>query len=300
MNHVATLIADPSRAALDGRHVEAAVAALHAQGAAVGAPDWLADGEACDLPFSGLSKDAALGALRARLEESPVDIATLSAQGRRKAVLVADMDSTMITSESLDELAVRAGVGDAVKAITARSMNGEIDFREALRVRVAMLEGLPVAALEDVARRIEPMEGAETLIATMRAAGAYTVLVTGGFTFFSALVCRRLGIDRDVANVLEISDAKLTGRLVEPVLTRDGKRDALLRIAAERGVPLGATLAVGDGANDLDMIASAGLGVAFRARPVVAAIARTRIDHGDLTALLFLQGYRRREFRSAV
>ncbi|MFO0996464.1 MAG: phosphoserine phosphatase SerB [Alphaproteobacteria bacterium] len=300
MNHVATLIGNPERAPLESTHIEAAAAALRAQGAAVEAPDWLGEREACDVPFTGLPSDAALAALRRSLRDNPIDIAIQPVSGRRKAILVADMDSTMITSESLDELAVHAGVGDEVKAITARSMNGEIDFREALKVRVAMLKGLPTSALEDVARGIVPTAGAATLIATMRASGAYTVLVTGGFSYFSTRVCRQLGFDRGVANVLEIVDGQLTGRLVEPVLTRDGKRQTLLDIAAERRVSLDATLAVGDGANDLEMIRTAGMGVAFRAKPVVASVARTRVDHGDLTALLFFQGYRRREFRNAA
>lgn len=295
MTFVLTLIAGQAGQALDHSIVDAARAVL---GAEAGAPDWLAESVACDISFAGATPGAAMASARARLGKAPIDLFAQEAAGRRKSLLVADMDSTMITSESLDELAAHAGVKDAVAALTARAMNGEIDYRSSLRARVAMLEGLPVTALAEVAARMEATQGARALVRTMRANGAYTLLVTSGFRFFSAHVRTALGFDQDISNELETADGKLTGKVVEPILNRDGKREALERTAAERGIPLGRALAVGDGANDLDMLARAGLGVAFRAKPVVAAAARARIDHADLTALLYLQGYRRDEIVS--
>jgi phosphoserine phosphatase len=231
--------------------------------------------------------------LRARLA---IDVALLRSENRRKRLLIADMDSTMIENETLDELAEEAGIGDRIAAITARSMRGEIDFADALRERVAMLAGLEVGALDRTAARIRPTAGAETVVRTMRAAGAFTALVSGGFKFCTALVRVRLGFDVDDANDLVIADGKLTGALVEPVLDQNAKRVALERFAAARGITAADCLAVGDGANDLAMLGTAGLGVAYRGKPIVAAAAGVRIDHGDLTALLYLQGYTKAEF----
>ena len=296
MTSVLTLIAGIDGPALDHSIAEQARAALADCGADAGAPDWLAAGAACDIPFAGPAAEAAQAAVRARLGARPVDLAAQAAAGRRKRLFVADMDSTMITGESLDELAAYAGKKDEVAALTARAMNGEIDYRSSLRARVAMLKGLKLSAMEEVAARIAATPGARTLVQTMRAHGAHTLLITSGFRYFSSRVRDALGFHDAISNDLEMDGDRLTGAVKEPILNRDGKREALERAAAERGIPLEAALAVGDGANDLDMLARAGLGVAFRAKSVVAAAARARVDHADLTALLYLQGYRRDEF----
>ncbi|MCX7685040.1 MAG: phosphoserine phosphatase SerB [Acetobacteraceae bacterium] len=294
MPHCLTLIARPG--ALSPDHAAAAREALRALGALTGGPDWLSEAEACDIPFEQLSPDQATAAARAALGGAPVDAIATPRAGRRKRLLLADMDSTIVEGETLDELAAHAGLKEKIAAITARSMNGEIDFATALRERVAMLKGLPVAALERTWEGVRDTPGAAELVATMRANGAACVLVSGGFTFFTARVAARLGFDSHLANVLEVEGDVLAGRVQEPILDRDAKLAALKRLSAERGLPLSATAAVGDGANDLAMLAAAGLGVAWRAKPVVAAAARARLDHADLTGLLFAQGYRRSEF----
>ena len=214
------------------------------------------------------------------------------------------MESTIIEQELIDELAGYVGLREKISAITTRAMRGELDFEAALRDRVAMLEGLDASVLDGVyAKRVTLMPGAEALIRTMKASGAYCTLVSGGFTVFTERVAKRLGFDEHQANVLEINNGKLTGRVREPILGRAAKRAALERIAAARGLDLSETMAVGDGANDLDMLAAAGLGVAFRAKPKVQEAARALpngavINHADLTALLYLQGYDRGEFRN--
>ena len=220
-----------------------------------------------------------------------MDVLVTRARGRRRGLLVADMDSTIVTSETLDDLAEHAGLKAEIAAITACSMNGEIDFGEALRQRVAMLKGLELAALEATAADIRLMPGARTLVATMKRHGALTALVSGGFTVFTARVAAMCGFDRHRANILLNDGTVLTGTVAEPILDRDAKRDALREFAQERGVRLIAALAVGDGANDLAMIAEAGLGVAFHARPVLRDAAPNRVDYADLRALLFAQGY---------
>jgi len=296
MPHVLTLVAP--QGALDPALVTRARAALDALGAAPGTPDWLSDREAADIPFIG-APDQAVAAARAALAAAPVDAIATSAEGRRKRLLVADMDSTIVTSETLDELAAFAGLKEKISEITRRAMNGELDFHQALTARVAMLEGLSVTALEGTWAGTEMMPGAAELVGTMREAGAVTCLASGGFTYFTGRVAERLGFHEHVSNTLLTESGKLTGRVAEPIFDRDAKLATLKRLAAEHGMPMSATLAVGDGANDLDMIRAAGLGVAFRAKPVVAAAAGARVDHGDLTALLFAQGYRRSEFRMA-
>jgi phosphoserine phosphatase len=297
MPHVLTLIAPPGGlpAALPAR----LRAALEGLGASAGPAEWLAPEEAADLPFDNLSPDQAVAAARMALEGAPVDAIAQPAEGRRKRLLVADMDSTIVTSETLDELAAYAGLKERIAAITRRSMNGELDFRQALVERVAMLEGLSTEALEGTWAQTEIMPGAAVLVATMRAQGAYCCLASGGFTFFTGRVADRLGFDLHVSNTLLHEGGRLTGRVAEPIFDRDAKLVTLKRLAAERGLALAETLAVGDGANDLDMIRAAGLGVAYRAKPVVAAAARARVEHGDLTALLFAQGYRRQDFVKA-
>jgi len=297
MDAILTLIAAPDKAKLDGPTVGRAVGALADQGAkGITPPDWLAKGIACDIRFSGLPPATAKSLVAQALNGQPVDAVVQPRAHRRKRLLVADMDSTMITGETVDELAARAGVGRKVKKITARTMQGELDFTDSLRARVALLAGLGEAALTDVRdNALITMPGARALVATMRAHGAYAALVSGGFTWFTEAVAAHLGFDAHQGNRLEIVDGALTGRLHEPIINRGGKRRALRAIAKERGIRLAESLAVGDGANDLDMLGGAGLGVAFRAKPMVAASAPAHIDHGDLTALLYLQGYRQSE-----
>ena len=251
-------------------------------------PVVLSAGEAADIPLSVPLDQAAL---RAAIEDKPIDAIVTKARGRRKALLVADMDSTIVTGETLDELAGFAGIGEQIAAITARAMNGELDFKGALRERVAMLKGLDLGALERTWQQVRLTPGARELVATMRANGALTALVSGGFTFFTGKVAAELGFDVHRSNVLLDDGAALTGQVAEPILDRDSKLAALHELAVQRGVKLHATLAVGDGANDLDMIRAAGLGVAFHAKPIVAKEARAKVDHAGLRALLFAQGY---------
>ncbi len=290
MSHVLTLVAPAG--ALPSRSVSRVRAALEGIGASVGTPDWLAPGEAADIPFDGLASEQAAAAARGALGGEAVDVIAQPAEGRRKRLLLADMDSTVVTSETLDELAAFAGLKDRIAAITKRAMDGELDFIQALAERVGMLAGLPVSALERTWEATEMTPGAAELVATMRAAGAHCVLVSGGFTFFTARVAERLGFHAHNSNTLLTRDGKLTGRVADPVLDRHAKLATLKRVAAELGLPLSAALAVGDGANDLDMIRAAGLGVAFKAKPIVAAAARAKVDHSDLRALLFAQGFR--------
>jgi phosphoserine phosphatase len=260
------------------------------------AVDVLSPGEAVDIP---LPAPPDLDAVRAALEGAPIDAIVTGAAQRRKHLLVADMDSTIVTSETLDELADFAGLKPRIAAITARAMNGELDFKAALRERVGMLAGLKVDALEQTWARVRLTPGARELVATMRAHGAFTALVSGGFSFFTARVAALCGFDLHRSNELLHDGTALTGRVAEPILDRDTKLNTLLALAEQHGLPTAATLAVGDGANDLDMLDAAGLGVAFHAKPVVAAAAQARVDHGDLRALLFAQGYRAGEIVAA-
>lgn len=296
MTSVLTLIADPLQERLDDSMLVPVRGALEALGATVEAADWLAPATACDLPFSGAAEDAAHAAAAQVLAGRRIDVIALPRAGRRKRVLVADMESTIIRQEMLDEIGAEIGIGPRIAEITRRAMNGEIDFKGALRERVGLLAGVPTRLLEDLKARIELMPGAAVLLATLKKHGVHTALVSGGFRTYTGFIRDRLGFDEDHANELETADGKLTGRAVEPILDKDSKLASLTRIAAEHQVPLAATLTVGDGANDLPMLKAAGLGVAFRAKPVVAAEARARVDHGDLTALLYAQGYRQAEF----
>ena len=228
---------------------------------------------------------------------APVDIAVQEANDRKKKILIADMDSTMIDQECIDELADEVGVKERVAEITARSMNGEIAFEPALRERVALLRGLDIAVVERIVEnRLTLASGGRALVATMRADGAWTALVSGGFDVFTQRIGAMLGFDENRANRLIERDGRLTGEVAAPILGRAAKAEALHDISARLGLAPADTIAVGDGANDLDMIRLAGTGVALHAKRSVAAEARIRIDHGDLTALLYLQGYRREEF----
>ncbi len=258
-------------------------------------PDWLAPGKACDLQLEVADPETARAILARSVEGHGVDFAVQEREGRRKRLLVADMESTMIRNEMIDELAELAGIRSRVEAVTEQAMNGEIDFDGALRVRVELLVGLPVTALEQAGERLEIEAGARELVATMRRHGAMTALVTGGFGCFADKVRAELGLDRQHSNELMVTDGRICGRLREPILDGDAKLSILLTLCAELGIPPEQAAAVGDGANDLPMLAAAGLGVAFHGKPIVAAAASFRVDHGDLKALLYFQGYREDE-----
>ncbi|BAT59360.1 phosphoserine phosphatase [Variibacter gotjawalensis] len=266
---------------------------------------WLAPAEAWEVIFVA-SEDDDLAPLIARVRthigKRPIDANIVSAElhFRRKKLLIADMDSTMIEQECIDELAAHAGLKDHVAAITERAMRGEIAFEPALRERVGLLKGLPVTVIDDVLReRITLMPGAKTLLSTMRASGAHTCLVSGGFTAFVERVAKDLGYHESHSNVLGVTDAKLDGSVKEPILGREAKLATLIALRNTLHIAKPETLAVGDGANDLAMLGEAGLGVAYRAKPAVAAAAHARIEHADLTALLYLQGYKKDEFATA-
>lgn len=295
MSLVATLIANPRERALTPALGDKAFAAVKAT-----ALYWLADGIACDIALNDgvLAADAARD-LRAALQDAPVDVVVQDAESRRKKMLLADMDSTMICQECIDELADEAGIKDHVAAITARAMNGEIEFEPALRERVALLKGLPVSVIEHVIEsRITLMPGGHELVQTMRANGAYTVLVSGGFTSFTSRIAAMIGFDENRANVLLEENGVLSGMVAEPILGKQAKLDTLEETAARLGLTPDDAIVVGDGANDLAMIERAGSGVALHAKPAVSARARMRIDHGDLSALLYIQGYRQTDFKS--
>jgi phosphoserine phosphatase len=293
MTHVATLISNPARLALN----EAALAAARAALPNAQAPRWLDAGIAADIPFTANSAASATDRVRAAIGNAPVDVVVQPLAARRKRLFVADMDSTMIGQECIDELADYAGLRAHVAAITERAMRGEVAFEPALRERVALLKGLPVAVVDEVIeKRITLTPGARTLIATMRASGALTCLVSGGFTLFTGRIAALAGFDEHRGNTLIVEDGKLAGRVAEPILGRDAKLATLIELRDRLGLSPNDTLAAGDGANDIPMLQGAGLGVAYRAKPAVAAAAHARIDHGDLTALLYLQGYSRAEF----
>jgi phosphoserine phosphatase len=293
MSLVMTVIAGPRA----GGALPGLVAALAASLPLAGSPDWLAPATVCDLLLAGIAPEVAEAVARQAIGGAAIDVVVQPTAGRRKRVLVADLESTIIQNEMLDELADFVGMRAHVAEITRRAMNGELDFAAALAERVALLKGLPASVLDEAASRIRLMPGARALLATSRAAGVCTALVSGGFTVFAGRIAAELGFDRVVANRLDIVDDRIAGRRIAgtveaPIVTGGTKRDALLALAEECAVARSATLAVGDGANDLPMLLEAGLGIAFRAKPAVAAAARWRIDHADLTALLYAQGYR--------
>jgi len=289
---VATLIADPQGERLSEATVDRAAQALRG----VERRRWLDEGVAADLVFTG-EMEPKRGALEAALADEPVDVIMQPLAGREKRLLVADMDSTLIGQESVDELAAHAGVGAHVARITERAMRGDIAFEPALRERVALLAGLAESVIDEaMANRITLNHGARTLVQTMKARGARAVVVSGGFRPFTRAIAARLGADEDRANELDIADGKLTGRAIEPIQGGDAKLAALKEIAGAMGLRLADTMAVGDGANDLAMLLAAGLGVAYRAKPKVAEAVQARVDHGDLTALLYAQGISRQDF----
>ncbi len=284
MDEVAILIAAPGSRAIDERVTET----LHSLGA--GPPRWLAAAEAVEFDaFAGLEAFDAMGL--------SLDCAVVPRNNRRKRLLVADMDSTMIDQECIDELGALTGLGEKIGAITASAMRGELDFAESLRRRVGLLEGLDARVVDQILReRITYASGGATLVATMKAHGAHAALVSGGFRQFTQTVAAKLGFDRNEANDLMIENGRLTGEVREPVLGAAAKLDALHRISAQLGLDPADSIAVGDGANDIPMLRAAGMGVALHAKPHVRDQCSIRINHGDLTALLYLQGYTKDEF----
>ncbi len=290
---VATFVAGPSQGLSETQARYAFIAA----GLSPARFDWLEPDIAGDVFFS--TDDDLRGVserLRVALATARIDVIVQPVAGRRKRLLVADMDSTMITQECLDELAACRGLREEISTLTRQAMRGEMDFETALRARVGLLAGVTRDEIAAIIAELTPTAGARTLVATMRAHGAWTALVTGGFAPFAVAVAAQLGFDETRANRLAFEDNALTGEILAPVLGRTAKRLALEELRRARNLSDGDTLGVGDGANDLDMLAASGLGVAWRARPVVAAAAMARLDHADLSALLYAQGYRRAEF----
>ncbi len=296
MDTVLVAITSPQTTKLNADHMATAMQTAGITGELT----WLSPDEACEVPFTAPDDFDARqteDAVRKALDGLPIDIAFVPIEHRKKKLLVADMDSTIIEQECIDELADMAGVGDQVKQVTARAMAGEIDFQDALRDRLALLKGLPEKIIGDViADRITFTPGGRVLVQTMKANEAFTAVLSGGFTHFTGYVAKMLGFDDHQANVLEIENGILMGTAVEPIMDKDQKKRSLATLTMMNGFSFGETLAVGDGANDLPMLQRSSMGVALHGKPLVRDGARYRIDHGDLTALLYLQGYKRAEF----
>lgn len=282
--YVTTIIAPEGKHKLQTGDIDTIKIALHSNQVS-----WLAEGIACDI-FHDNPADTPP-------QLNGVDIVSQLNKHRKKKLLISDMDSTLIEQECIDELADYLGIKDRVSHITERAMNGDLDFKEALRERVALLKDLPQSALQEVYdNRITIMNGARTLLATMKAHNAHCVLVSGGFTFFTQRIKDELGFDADESNQLDFADGALTGRVIEPILDKEAKLESLQRHCAQQSLELSKSIAVGDGANDLPMLQAAGLGVAYRAKPVVQSQTNAAINHGDLSALLYLQGYPKSEW----
>lgn len=291
MSLIATLISNPNQSALGERQVKSACESVGCSKV-----NWLAHNIACDLILPENTNEPAQK-LQHALADHPIDIVIQQVENRHKKLLVADMDSTMIEQECIDEMAEMAGVGDEVRDVTSRAMAGELEFEDALRQRLALLEGFPVSKMVELIREhITLTPGARELVQTMKANGAYCALISGGFTQFTAYVGRTCGFDDHQANQLEIVKGALTGKPVEPILGQKAKLRAITQMTMSNNLSFSQTMAVGDGANDISMIKRAGTGVAFRANPVVQEVANATITHGDLTALLYIQGYKKDEF----
>ena len=295
MSYVMTAICDPANPIVTGSMIDEFWAALEMDGARPDEVQVLAEGIAADIYFE-INEEETLPRIRNTCQQA-IDVNVQETRGRARKLLIADMDSTIIQQECLDELADYAGVKAEISAITTRAMKGELDFEGALRERVAMLKGLAISNLETtLAEKITLTPGAKELIATMNARGAVTALVSGGFTFFTERVAQMTGFRHNQGNTLLIEGEALTGEVGDPILGREAKLEALKTLCADNGLALEQAMAVGDGANDLAMLQASGAGVALHAKPVVAEAARFRIDHGDLTALLYLQGIAKEDF----
>ncbi len=297
----ATLVSSPAAPALTDARLSAAMQAARALSATAPEQRWLRRAVAADILVTAAETGAVEAALRAALEEAPIDIIVQPAATRVKQLFLADMDSTMIGQECIDELADYVGLKREVSEITERAMRGELPFEPALRERVALLKGLPVSVVDEIiASRITLTPGGPELLRTLRAHGAYTALVSGGFTLFTGPVSAMIGFHEHRSNILDMDDAaRLAGTVREPILGKEAKLQTLVALREARGLAPSATMAVGDGANDLAMLGEAGLGVAFHAKPAVAAAAHARIDHADLTALIHAQGYSEAEIPAA-
>jgi len=288
--YIATLLTNPASPSLEAATVENL---RNAWGG--GDAQWLATGEAAEFALAEMPNNAE--DVWAALQADSIDLVIQPRDGRRKKMLLADMDSTMIQQECIDELAAEAGVGERVAEITAKAMNGELDFEGAIDERVGLLKDLPEAIIDQVLQtRICYMPGGKALVQTMKANKGYAALVSGGFTAFTEKVAKELGFDENRANTLEIANGMLTGRVVRPILGREAKLDALNEITAGLGIHTSEVMAVGDGMNDLLMLQNAGTGVALHGKPALQAECKVRINHGDLTALLYIQGYAKSEF----
>ncbi len=296
MTHVLTVIAPVGTSVLDDDLVRDLGRTLTEAGAETGAPTWLAAGEAVDLRFTGLAPREAERLARTHLSLLPLDLGVQAFEGRRKRLLLADMESTIIEQEMIDELAEAAGIGAQVAEITRRTMAGELAFEGALRARARLLAGQPAELLDQVAGRMTLHQGALTLVRTLKREGVPCILVSGGFSVFAERIAALCGFDAVRCNHLVVEDGRINGQVATPILGRDGKLEALREVSHDLGIELTATMAVGDGANDLAMLKEAGLGVGFRPKEIVRRDARVAIDHGDLTALLYLQGYSRDDF----
>jgi phosphoserine phosphatase len=297
MQNVITLITNPATCKLDDYLVNKVFIAAEKAKAKVTNIKWLAENQALDIFFDSATAKAVNDIIVQKLEGEKLDFIVQSADGRKKKMLISDMDSTIINEECIDEIADKLGLKAKVSIITERAMNGELDFKDALRERVALLAGLDATALEDVyTNHITLMSGATELVQTMNKHGATCILVSGGFTFFTNKIANRVGFSENRANILEIQNNKLTGKVIEPILDKESKLEALQEIAATLGITKNDVLAVGDGANDLPMIKNAGLGIAYHAKPTVQLEAEFRINYTDLTSLLYAQGYAKDEF----
>lgn len=297
MAFVLTLVAAGND--LSAQHVAAAANYIESNGIGLaGVPDWLAVKKAADLKLAAGLNRAHIAALREIFADAGVDVFVNPAEGRRKKLLLADMDATIVTGETLDEIAALAGIGEKVAAITERAMRGELDFRAALRERVAMLARRDAALLQQALDKMELSPGAETLVRTMAAHGATCVLVSGGFTFFTGAAAARAGFHHHHGNVLGMADGKLTGTVADPILDKDAKLSFLGSYMKTLDLTETETMAIGDGANDLPMLEAAGLGVGYRPKPLLRERLDNCIFHGDLTAALYAQGYRDTEIKS--
>ena len=297
MKFVLSIIANPSKTPIDSALIDEFRNALGPYVRVGSSAKELAPAEAYDIALTEHPRPDFLPRIEAVAIRARIDANVIPAENRRKKLLIADMDSTIIQQECIDELAEYAGKRKEISDITERAMRGELDFEGALNERVAMLAGLPESVLEETfEKRLTLTPGAKTLVETMNANGAVTALVSGGFTYFTSRIARRAGFQHQQANELLIENGKLTGKVQMPILGRAAKQEALETIAADNGVALSETMGVGDGANDLSMLSRSGLGVAFHAKPAVAQSAETRIHYADLTSLLYLQGYSKSEF----